>query len=74
MCPLNCCFYCANIWLAMDATWSLLLLVQGTEDGLVVPGYFKATSNGKALICILKNELEKKAEKLKHMGLNVSAV
>lgn len=44
------------------------------EDGLVVPGRFKATSNGKALICILKNELEKKAEKLKHMRLNVSAV
>ena len=30
------------------------------EDGLVVPGCFKAMSNEKALICILKNELEKR--------------
>lgn len=31
-------------------------------------------SNEKALIYILKTELEKKANKLKHMKLNVNAV
>ena len=44
------------------------------KDGLVVPGRFKAMSNGKTLLFILKNELEKKAEKLKHIRLNDSAV
>ena len=42
------------------------------EDGLVVPGCFKAMSNEKALIYILKNELEKKADKLKHMKFLMS--
>jgi hypothetical protein len=44
------------------------------EDGLVVPGRFKAMSSENALIHILKNELEKKVDKLKHMNLKVNAV
>ena len=44
------------------------------EDRLVVRGRFIAMSNEKALIYILKNELEEKADKLKHMKLNVNSV
>ena len=44
------------------------------EDGLVVPGCFKAISIEKALIQILKNELEKKADKLTHLKRNVNAM
>ena len=42
------------------------------EDKLVVPGCFKALSNEKALISILKNELEKKASK--HLRLTVNTL
>ena len=42
------------------------------EDRLVVPECFKALSNEKALISILKNELGKKANKLKHLKLTVN--
>ena len=42
------------------------------EDGLVVPGCFKALSNEKALISILKDELGKKANKQKHLKLTVN--
>ena len=44
------------------------------EDALVVPGLFKAISNKIVLIRILKNELEKRADKAKDMKLNVNAV
>ena len=36
------------------------------EDGLVVPGRFQAISNKTALIRILKDELQTKADKVKH--------
>ena len=42
------------------------------KDGLVVPGCFKALSNEKALISILKNKLGKKDNKLKHLKLTVN--
>ena len=42
------------------------------KDGLVVPGCFKALSNEKALISILKDELGKKANKQKHLKLTVN--
>ena len=44
------------------------------EGGLVVPGRFKAISNKTALIRILKDELQKKADKVKHMNLNANEV
>ena len=44
------------------------------EDGLVVPGRFRAISNKTTLIRILKVELQKKTDKMKHMKLNVNEV
>ena len=41
------------------------------EDGLVVPGKHLASARDKQLIAILKNELDKKAERLMHMNLVV---
>ena len=62
--PMNFHFCCANFWPAMDAACSLQYMPTGPrylEDGLVVPRCrFKAMSNEKALIYILKNELEKR--------------
>ena len=40
------------------------------EDGLVVPGRFQAISNKTALIRILKDELQTKADKEKHANVN----
>ena len=44
------------------------------EDGLVVPGKHLASARDKQLITILKNELDKKAERLMHMNLAVTEI
>ena len=44
------------------------------EDGLVVPGKHLVSARDKQLITILKNELDKKAERLMHMNLVVTEI
>ena len=44
------------------------------EDGLLVPGKHLASARDKQLITILKNEPEKKAERLMHMNLVVTEI
>ena len=44
------------------------------EDGLVVPGTFSAFCKSRAMINILKTELEKKVIKLAYMKIDVGDV
>ena len=44
------------------------------EDGLVVPGKYLTSARDKQLITILKNKLDKKAERLMDMNLIVTEI
>ena len=51
--------------------WNVSTGTRFIEDGLVVTGRYTAFSNNKKMVTILHRELERKAEKVQHMKLEL---